>query len=122
MDDQGRKKAEDDAYTDAAQERLLPALIVSGACILCGEGGDGREHGRGDEEEEADDLLHDADCGGDFDAAAVCDGGDDEKGDLDESVLTGDGKTYGKERLHAEGIEGEGLLREGKAKVGAGEV
>lgn len=122
MDDEGRKKAEDDAYTDAAQERLPPALIVSGASILCGEGGDGREHGRGDEEEEADDLLHDADCGGDFDAAAVCDGSDDEKGDLDEPVLTGDGKTYGKERLHAEGIEGEGLLREGKTKVGAGEV
>lgn len=122
MDDEGRKKAEDDAYTDAEQERLSPAFIVSGACILCGEGGDGREHGRGDEEEEADDLLHDADCGGDFDAAAVCDGGDDEKGDLDEPVLTRDGKTYGKERLHAEGIEGEGLLREGKAKVGAGEV
>ena len=122
MDDQGRKKAEDDAYTDAVAERLPPALIVSGASILSGEGSDGREHGRGDEEEEADDLLHDADCGGDFDAAAVCDGGDDEKGDLDEPVLTGDGKTYGKERLHAEGIEGEGLLREGKAKVGAGEV
>ena len=122
VDDEGRKKAEDDAYTDAVAERLPPALIVSGASILCGEGGDGREHGRGDEEEEADDLLHDADCGGDFDAAAVCDGGDDEKGDLDKPVLTGDGKTYGKERLHAEGIEGEGLLREGKAKVGAVEV
>lgn len=122
MDDQGRKKAKDDAYTDARAERLPPALIVSGASILCGEGSDGREHGRGDEEEEADDLLHDADSGSDFDAAAVRDGGDEEEGDLDETVLTGDGKTDGKERLHAEGIEGEGFPREGKAKAGAGEV
>ena len=107
VDEQGRKKAEDDADTDAVAERLPPARIVSGACILRGEGSDGREHGRGDEEEEADDLLYDADSGSDFDAAAVRDGGDDEEGDLDEPVLTGDGQTDGKERPHAESIEGE---------------
>ena len=50
MDDEGRKKAEDDAYTDAAQERLPPASIVSGASILCGEGGDGESMAEGTRE------------------------------------------------------------------------
>lgn len=82
MDDQGRKKAEDDLpciHGCRTGAPAAPALIVSGSAILCGEGGGRSRAWQRGREEEADDLLHDADCGGDFDAVAVCDGGDDEK-------------------------------------------
>ena len=59
--------------------------------VLRGDNRNRGQHGRGDEEEETDDFFDDADSRRDFETATVCDDGNEEKGNLDESVLCGDG-------------------------------
>ena len=87
--DNDRENAVDHAGADGDVQRLQCAVVLAGARILRRDGGDGGEHGRRDQEQEADDLLHDADGGGHIHAAAVGDCRDHQEGNLDQPVLTG---------------------------------
>lgn len=95
----GRELTEDPAYgtkTHAEQDgdlqRLPAPFVQSRSRVLCGDSRYGREHRGRHKEQEADDLLHDADRGSDINAAAVRDSCDDKERDLNETVLTGNRK------------------------------
>ena len=68
------------------------AVVFAGADVLGTQRRDGGQHGGRHQEQEADDLFHNAHGGGVAQAAAVGDDGDDQEGDLDEPVLERHGK------------------------------
>lgn len=70
------------------------------ADILRAQRGNGREQGGGDEEQEADDFLHDSHSRRVIEAPAVDDDRDDEEGYLNESVLHGNGNAPPQQRSH----------------------
>lgn len=66
-------------------------LRFARADILRAEGGNSRQHGGWNQEQEADDFFHDPNRGRVVQPSPVSDDGDDDKGDLDQAVLHGDG-------------------------------
>lgn len=100
MDEEDAEKAEGNAHGDAIAEGLPAPFRKAGAQVLGGGGGHGGHHGRGDQEEEADDFFHNPHGRRRFHAAVAGNGGDDQEGYLDETVLAGNGNAYGKDASH----------------------
>ncbi len=67
-------------------------VLFAGTDVLCAQCRNGGEHGGGNQEQEADDLLDDADGRGVHEASLVGDDGDEEESHLNQTVLGGDGK------------------------------
>ena len=97
MDEEDTEKAEGDTDGNAIAEGLSASFIQAGAQVLGGRSRYSGHHGRGYQEEETDNLFYDAYCRCGFHTATVGDGGDDEEGYLDKSVLAGNGNADGKD-------------------------
>ena len=97
MDEEDAEKAEGDTDGYAIAEGLSAPFCQAGTQVLGGRSRYSGHHGRGYQEEETDNLFYDAYCRCGFHAAAVGDGGDNEEGYLDESVLAGNGNADGKD-------------------------
>ena len=97
VDEEDAEKAEGDTDGYAVAEGLSAPFCQAGTQILGGRSRYSGHHGRGYQEEEADNLFYDAYRRCCFHAAAVGDGGDNEEGYLNESVLAGNGNADGKD-------------------------
>ena len=97
VDEEDAEKAEGDTDGNAVAEGLSASFCQAGAQVLGGRSRYSGHHGRGYQEEETDNLFYDAYCRCGFHTATVGDGGDDEEGYLDESVLAGNGNADGKD-------------------------
>ena len=67
--------------------RLPRANILRAQCRY------GRKHGGRHQEQKADDLFHDTNCCSVIQATAVGNNGDDDKSNLDQAILQGNGHT-----------------------------
>ena len=88
---QNHGPAEANGNEQGVAQRGACTLRLARADILRAQRGNGREQGGGDEEQEADDFLHDSHSRCVIEAPAVDDDRDDEEGYLNESVLHGNG-------------------------------
>ena len=91
LHEHGHDEAEPSGDDNGIAQGALGPLRLAGPDVLGTQGGDGGEHGGGDQEKKADDLFHDAHGSRIRQPAPVGDDGDDEKADLDQAVLEGDG-------------------------------
>ena len=97
VDKEDAEKAEGDTDGNAIAEGLSASFCQTGAQVLGGRSRYSGHHGRGHQEEEADNLFYDANSRCGFHAAAVGDGGDNKEGYLNEDVLAGNGNADGKD-------------------------
>ena len=100
MHGQNHGPAEANGNEQGVAQRGACTLRLARADILRAQRGNGREQGGGDEEQEADDFLHDSHSRCVIEAPAVDDDRDDEEGYLNESVLHGNGNAPPQQRSH----------------------
>lgn len=72
---------------DGVAKSQCGAIVLAGADVLGTQGRYGGQHGRRNQEQEADDLFHNADGGCVIQATLVGDDGDNNEGNLNEAVL-----------------------------------
>ena len=115
LDDDRDDDAEAQRDGDGIPQRLQRAAGLARADALRAEGRHRREHGRRHEEQEADDLLHDADGGCVREAAAVGNDGNEQKRDLDQPVLQRDRHADAQDAAHDRPLRAKITPREGDA-------
>jgi hypothetical protein len=103
-------------------EHLSSTVYLACAQVLGGEGRNGGEHGRGYEEEKADDFLYNTYGGSIVQTTLVGYDGDEHEAYLYETVLQSHGKTYAQERFHGAAMRMKVVAREAYVGSAQGDV
>ena len=96
----GHHRTEAHADGDGVPEDVVRPVVLARADVLGAQRRHGGEHGAGDEEEEADDLFHDAHRRRVGKAALVRHDGDEHEGHLNKAVLRRHRQADGKDVFH----------------------
>ena len=109
-------QSENDSNQCSTPHSLFGTLLLSSTDVLRAERRNSGKHGRWNQEQEADDFLYNTDCSRCFQATPVSDDGNDDKGDLNKTILQGDRNTDFKNLSHHSCLRGE--IRPGKTDAG----